>query len=229
MPSVTGSVTTASHDGTPATGTLVVSSQTNQVMYVCSLADSTVDASPSATSDLDTLTSIGTVTSGANAQGLNLLRKINPTVGTHNLSASASAGPGTMIFLIAFCVINANQATPEADIATNSGTVAALSITVANVISSDLVIDIGLVNGNPVVTVGANQTSLANFNGGGAGGAMGVASSQAGTDGGAMTWSWSGNQRSAHIALRVLTDSGGGASTWGAQLSHEHNRIVGGP
>jgi hypothetical protein len=185
-----------------------------ELLIVAVFVDAVIDENPVASSDLDgalTAVSGGEVIGAATAQCLAVFYKQNPTVGAHSITGdwTSTLTPGAAI---AATFDSINETTPIADAATDSGSDTTVSSTVPNVGSGDLVIDFLAVNGNPALTVGADQTALENNSTGTSGGTMYGMSSQDGANGGAMTWTWTGTQRTAQVAFR-LPAVGGGAPT----------------
>jgi len=201
--SESASVGTVSRSFTVTTGA--------EILFVIGVVDVATDVNPVCTSDLDTLTALpgGEVISTANNQALVVFYKLNPTVGTHTITNTWDGGGSLSttgaIGGVTFDTLNATQ---FSDVGTDSsGPDASVSTTVANAASGDLIVDFFAVNSNPTITVGADQTQQINASTGTSGGTMYGASTQAGANGGVMSWSWTGNQRTAQVAFRLRSAS----------------------
>lgn len=174
--------------------------------------DTTTDRNPVASSDLDgALTLVGEVLASADNQGCALFKKENPSIGAHVITCDTdNVSSADLIEGIVVSFDDTNATTLITDAGTDSGSAANISTTVANAASGDLIVDFFVVNGNPTITVGADQTERINLNNGGSAGTMYGMSTQAGASGGVMSWTWTGNRRTAQVAARLPAAGGGG-------------------
>lgn len=187
-----------------------VSAGSNLFLIVGAAIDLADSPTFSCSSDVDgALTKIGEVTyAGSDDQPAVLYGKVAPTVGAHVITIGRTSGSGVVGIVAVYTGVD--QATPYADATTQQDTGTSGSVTVPNVVSGNVVFDILAVNGNETITVGANQTQLLNASdGNGAGGGMGCASEQAGSDGGVMSWTWTNSQRRGLVAVRLIAAAGG--------------------
>ena len=102
-----------------------------------------------------------------------------------------------------------------------------LSVTLSTIGSDDMLVD-GVHGGYtaaPTYTAGANQTA---FNSAAVDAYVsGAMSYQSGSDGGVMSWSWTGNQRVGMIAVRVIAAAGGGGGLGIPIAAYHYNHNVG--
>jgi hypothetical protein len=190
------------------------------LLVVAVYYDDTADRNPVASSDVDgSLTALagGEVISNATSQGCAVFWKQNPTAGAHVITGDWDTG-SSVGAVVAITFDDINTTTPITDAGTDSGSDTTVSTTVANAASGDLIVDALAVNGNPALTVGANQTAHINASTGTSGGTMYGLSTQAGADGGVMSWTWTGSQRTAQVAFRLPAAAGGGGGASGRDL-----------
>lgn len=204
------SVTTevlASGDKVTTASFAVSATDANTLLLVAGFVDSAQDCNSTLASDLDTLTQIGSEITGSSTNQAGVLYvKQNPTASTHTITLTSSGAiNGNTNWIMAICLSGVSS---YGTVQQAGGSVASLSLSDTSAGDSDWIIDLANVNGNPTVTVGADQTQRYNTNSGGSGGAVGLCSTQLGSvSGDAMTWSWSGNQRTAHFALKLVASS----------------------
>ena len=186
------------------TANVTVSAGSNRAMFVFFCID-TSGPGPytfTVTSDVDgSLTQIAVLPPSGNNQGVVAFVKLNPTTGAHVLTCDTNFTG--LRALGAICFAEVNQTTPYAGVQTHAATATSASLTVPSVTAVDMVLDCIDINQAPTVTVGANQTAQAGTPITGASQHMIGMSTQAGTDGGVMSWSWSSSQRSGAIAFAV--------------------------
>lgn len=207
-------VAAANTDGlVDLTENIMIGSGSNLVLFCATLVDTTTDRNPTCSSSLDgALTLIGEVVGSATNQACAVFYKVNPTVGTHTLTHGSD---NAMVndFIMGFGVVlsGVDQSTPYDGVQTQGGSRTDLSLTIVTA-SGDWVIDFGAQNSNATATIGANQTAIASspLNTGGSAGSNYMSSTQLGSDGGSMTWTWTGSQRTAHVAFNVNEAGGGG-------------------
>lgn len=203
-----------------------------EILIVACGVDVATDVNPVATSSLDTLTAMpgGEVISNANNQALALFYVLNPTPGTHTLTNTWDGGGSlsTTGCIMAVTYDTLNASTKFADVNTDSGSDTSNSTTVANVLGVDVVLDFFLVNSNPAITIGADQTQRINSSTGTSGGTMYGASTQSGANGGVMSESWTGAQRTAQVALR-LPGTAAAATNQDSDVGSRRNRPGRGP
>jgi hypothetical protein len=103
---------------------------------------------------------------------------------------------------------------PAADVKSRNGTseTGPSSLTVTNVASTDLVCDHWYNQGVGSATIGADQTERASVGNGSNPDVM-KTSTQDGSNGGVMSWSWTGSVHDVHTAYRVVAAGGGGGFT----------------
>lgn len=134
-----------------------------------------------------------------------LWQLINPTTGTHNLVITITGGNSTIV-CNAVSIAGAHQTTPLGTPATNTGIASPITATAPGTGANDFVID-GFFSEEPAanIIVGPDQTNRFLDN---TGGTMdnGI-STQAGSDGGVMTWTSAtdaGNWASIAVAIKPL-------------------------
>lgn len=206
------SVDAGATDGsTDLTQTIVVSAGSDLVMFAATGVDiDATDRNPVVSSSIDgAFTLIAEVVGVASSQNIGVFYKVNPSVGTHTMThGTDNASSSDMIVGMAIVLTGVNQATPfdAGTVQSQGGSRTSLSLTTTTE-TGDLVLDFGLINGNATVTVGAAQTAAGDSptpaNIGGSGGTNYVFSTQAGADGGAMTHTWTGSQRTAHVTFNI--------------------------
>jgi len=192
------------------------------ILVVAAIVDVATDVNPVITTNQgDTFTALsgGEVIAAAGNQALAVFYVLNPTVATHTLTNTWDGGGSLSttgaIIAATFDGLNSPNIT---DAGTDSGSDSSVSTTVANAVTNDLIIDFFAVNSNPAITVGADQTQRVNASTGTSGGTMYGASTQPGANGGVMSWTWTGAQRTAQVAVRLPGPGGGGGGTTAPQL-----------
>jgi hypothetical protein len=149
------------------------------------------------------MTAAGAAQMVATHYGVRLWYHLTPSSGANNVVVSVS-GPD----VVAGAVSATSAGTPT-DYTTASGNSTTASVTVPNAASGDLIVDSTIIIGSP--TVGANQTSRWN-NGPRAIGFFGAGSTQAGVDGGVMSWTQGSADNWAIAGIRIPNSGGGGAT-----------------
>lgn len=194
---------TAFNDATPTdpeTISYTTPAGSNQVLFAGVVNRSTANTIDSATHAGNAMTAVGAeaFTSPIHAR---MFYISNPTSGTNNIVVQFSAASLSDSVVIWTCS-GVDTANPIRDFITATGIGTAVSATVASVLSGDVVVDIfGTDVATTDPTVGASQTSL---NLGNDGGELGWgASTQAGTDGGVMTWTTTLSQDWAQMAVSI--------------------------
>jgi hypothetical protein len=207
MPAIHDASVNAGTEAAGSIGVNLVVTSGAQLLVAAGFVDVNADPNPIVSSDLDTLVALsgGEVLAGANSQALVVYYKQNPTVGTHVITNNWDAG-SINAAVVAATFDGINAANPIVDATTDSGSDSSVSSTVPNVISGDLVIDFVAVNGNPAIAAGANQAEQENNSTGSSAGTMYGMSTKLGANGGVMEWTWTGAQRTAHVAVRLPVD-----------------------
>lgn len=162
----------------------------------------------------DAMTQTGSDTpSGGLFSEAQLFRLVNPDVATANIVVSVSSADS--IISGAFSMTGVDQTTPVGTAATDTSTSdTTASTTVASVGTDDLVVDILAADSDFVATVGADQgdndmqASLS-------GQVTGAMSTQAGSAGGVMSWTWTGARPMAQIAVAFKPSAGAAPSLTG--------------
>jgi hypothetical protein len=190
------------------------------ILVVAAIVDVATDVNPVITTNQgDTFTLLAEVIAAAGNQALALYYTLNPTVATHTLTNTWDGGGSLSttgaIIAATFDGLNSPNIT---DAGTDGGSDTSVSTTVANAVTNDLIIDFFAVNSNPTITIGADQTQRVNASTGTSGGTMYGASTQPGANGGVMSESWTGAQRTAQVAARLPGPGGGGGGTPAPQL-----------
>lgn len=104
----------------------------------------------------------------------------------------------------------------------NSASASSLSSTVGSVGTSDLVVDVLACDSNVNVAEGADQTNRWERSVTGA--VTGAGSTQLGSAGGVMSWSWTGARPCAHVASAFIHDGSGAAASIVAHMYYYKRR-----
>lgn len=195
--------------GTTQTESVTVSSGSDLILIALIHAEVTAEGASGVTWNSVALTQLIEVagTSFAEAQIWYLK---NPTPATANLVATYPGGSHKNLSALVFTGVNQTGTFRTAQSsAGNSGT--SSSLTVPSVASGDYVLDaLTLDSTGHLAAVGANQTEEYDL---GMTGSDRCHSSQAGADGGVMSWTWTTSCPRAHVATALIPASGGGGVT----------------
>lgn len=207
--------------GTQANGSLgltinlTVAAGADLALYVGIGLDGTGDFTPTAVTwnTTETLTLLTpNVPGGANNQNAYIYRLLNPTTGAHSVSITqnVSATSNECYCAVVWALQGVHQTVPEGTLVTDTGSAASISSVVTSE-SGGFVLDVGAVNSNPTVTIGGGHTQDINANVATSSGTMVVGGHADGAASVTMSWTWSGNQRTAQVAVPVKA-SGAAAS-----------------
>ena len=163
----------------------------------------------------DAMTQVGSDTpSGDSFAEAQLFQLVNPDVVTGNVVVTLNT-TGRVISG-AYSMTGVDQTTPTGTAATDvsvSDTTA--STTVGSVGTDDLVVDILSADAEVTVTAGADQGDNDMQNSIAPGSVTGAMSTQAGSAGGVMSWTWTGARPMAQIAVAIKPSAGAAASVTG--------------
>lgn len=129
------------------------------------------------------------------------------STGTQTASVTYDDTWGTDLTLSCVILDGVNQSTPVANYTSANGSSTAVSLTVPSLSSGSWVVDGVTTEGSGSVTAGANQTERATVF---QGNTWSKTSTQAASDGGAMTWTLEFTANWAQVAIEVLEAGGGG-------------------
>lgn len=150
-----------------------------------------------------TWTSAGARANNGSACG-QIYKTAAPSSGSQTVTVNFSDTWGSQQVLVAVTASDVDQTTPTADYTSATGTSTTPSVTVPNVGSSDLILDICMMPGGGAETIGADQTLIHNDTT-----YTTVVSRQAGTAGGAMSWTNEFSTSWVTVALRLVNAAGG--------------------
>lgn len=130
-------------------------------------------------------------------------RRIAPTTGTHDLVSTIAGSFNSDIIQHIYSISGAHQTTPLGTPAQATGTVSPITVTVGSVGATDLVVDgFTAEDGGSGYAVGANQT-LRSLDTTASSSMHTGTSTQSGADGGVMSWTATGIELWAQIAVAV--------------------------
>lgn len=229
MSTLQGVPTTNNTGGTEVTSvtfSATVASGTNTAMAVCVGGESDGAGGVSVSSitfngDSLTLHDRQTNTTWSFSE---IWRRVAPDVATGNVVVTMSAQNRWITGV--YVADEVDQTTPLLTAVKSTGTGTSVSNTVASPASADVVFDsLGVDGTGHAAAVGANQTERWDIEVS-AGVTTGCSSTQAGSDGGVMSWTWTTSSPYSHVATAFST-AGGGPTGWGQLLSDVRNRLVG--
>lgn len=191
---------TTSGQASTDSGSITVGSGENRAIFVITAVDSG--------SGVSTLTAAGLSVAGGSlvlagtmadngGRRISIYRGVNPASGSTTASVGWSNTDSTRQGIGVVTFSGVDQTTPSADYGSEATTGSTPSISVSNVTADDMVID-GLFHVS-LTGPGANQTERWNAS------TFAAGSTQAGADGGAMTWTTGESIAYAYAACRVVS------------------------